>query len=37
SEDDAFKSQDQIQKITDEYIKLVDECYQEKEKEILEF
>ena len=37
SEDDAFKSQDQIQKITDEYIKLVDECYQAKEKEILEF
>jgi ribosome recycling factor len=37
SEDDAFKSQEQIQKITDEYIKLIDECYQEKEKEILEF
>jgi len=37
SEDDAFKAQDQVQKITDEYIKLVDECYQEKEKEILEF
>ena len=37
SEDDAFKSQDQIQKITDEHIKLIDECYQEKEKEILEF
>jgi len=37
SEDDAFKSQDKIQKITDEHIKLIDECYQEKEKEILEF
>jgi ribosome recycling factor len=37
SEDDAFKSQDQIQKITDEQIKLVDECYKNKEKEILEF
>ena len=37
SEDEAFKSQDQIQKITDEQIKLIDECYQEKEKEILEF
>ena len=37
SEDDAFKSQDQIQKITDEHIKLVDECYKNKEKEILEF
>ena len=37
SEDDAFKSQEQVQKITDEHIKLVDECYQEKEKEILEF
>ena len=37
SEDDAFKSQEQVQKITDEHIKLIDECYQEKEKEILEF
>ena len=37
SEDDAFKSQDQIQKATDEHVKLIDECYQEKEKEILEF
>lgn len=37
SEDDAFKAQDQIQKITDEFIAGVDECYQEKEKEILEF
>jgi ribosome recycling factor len=37
SEDDAFKSQEKIQKITDDHIKLVDECYKEKEKEILEF
>ena len=37
SEDDAFKAQDQIQKITDEYIKQIDDIYTEKEKEILEF
>ena len=37
SEDDAFKAQDQIQKITDEYIEKVDAVYQAKEKEILEF
>jgi ribosome recycling factor len=37
SEDDAFKSQEEVQKITDEHIKRVDECCQEKEKEILEF
>jgi len=37
SEDDAFKAQDQIQKITDEFIAGIDECYKEKEKEILEF
>jgi len=37
SEDEAFKAQDQVQSITDEYIKLIDECDQEKEKEILEF
>ena len=37
TEDDAFKSQEQVQKITDEHIKLIDECDQEKEKEILEF
>jgi len=37
SEDDAFASQDKIQKITDEHIRLVDEAYKEKEKEILEF
>ncbi len=37
SEDDAFKAQDQIQKITDEYIRKVDEIYKEKDQEILEF
>jgi ribosome recycling factor len=37
SEDEAYRSQDEIQKITDEHIKLIDECYSEKEKEILEF
>ena len=37
SEDDAFKGQDGIQEITDEYIKIVDDVCKEKEKEILEF
>jgi ribosome recycling factor len=37
SEDDAFRAQDQVQKITDKYIKLVDGIYEGKEKEILEF
>ncbi|MDY6792317.1 MAG: ribosome recycling factor [Thermodesulfobacteriota bacterium] len=37
SEDDAFKAQDQIQKITDEHIQLIDDVNKEKEKEILEF
>ncbi len=37
SEDDAFKAQDQVQKITDEYIKLIDDVNTNKEKEILEF
>lgn len=37
SEDDAFKAQEQVQKITDEHIKLIDDIYKEKEKEILEF
>jgi ribosome recycling factor len=37
SEDDAFKSQEQVQKITDDYIKRIDGIYKEKEKEILEF
>ena len=37
SEDEAFKAQDQVQKITDEQIGVLDEVYKEKEKEILEF
>ena len=37
SEDDAFKAQDRVQKITDEYIARIDEVYKNKEKEILEF
>ncbi len=37
SEDDAFRAQDQVQKITDKYIKLIDDVGKEKEKEILEF
>jgi ribosome recycling factor len=37
SEDDAFKAQDEVQKITDEHIKKIDVIYGEKEKEILEF
>ena len=37
SEDDAFKAQDSVQKITDEYINRIDEIYKNKEKEILEF
>ena len=36
AEDEAFKAQDQVQKITDEHIAQVDELYKEKEKEILE-
>ena len=37
SEDEAFKAQDQVQKITDERITLIDEINNKKEKEILEF
>ena len=37
SEDEAFKAQDQVQKITDEHITLIDEINNNKEKEILEF
>ncbi len=37
SEDVAFKAQDQVQKITDEHITLIDEINNKKEKEILEF
>ena len=37
SEDESFRAQDQVQKITDDHIKRIDAVYQEKEKEILEF
>ncbi|MCP4688218.1 MAG: ribosome recycling factor [Desulfobacterales bacterium] len=37
SEDDSFRAQAEVQKITDEYIKRIDGLYNEKEKEILEF
>jgi ribosome recycling factor len=37
AEDDAFKAQDSIQKITDDYITKIDGIYKTKEKEILEF
>ncbi|MFH2220379.1 MAG: ribosome recycling factor [Pseudomonadota bacterium] len=37
SEDDFFKAQDQVQKITDEFVERIDDLYKEKEKEILEF
>jgi len=37
SEDEFYKSQDQVQKITNDYIEKVDVIYKEKEKEILEF
>ena len=37
AEDEAFKAQDHVQKITDEYIEQVEAVYKEKEKEILEF
>lgn len=36
SEDQQFRAQDEIQKITDEYIKKVDGAFSTKEKEILE-
>jgi len=37
SEDESFKGLDEVQEITDEYIKKVDEISAKKEKEILEF
>jgi ribosome recycling factor len=36
SEDDSFKSQKQVQELTDEYIQRLDDIFAEKEKEILE-
>lgn len=37
SEDDFYRSQDEVQRITDQYIDKVDHVYKGKEKEILEF
>jgi ribosome recycling factor len=37
SEDDAFRGQEQIQKVTDEFVAKVDELIEGKEKEIMEF
>lgn len=37
SEDEMFKSQDEVQKITDEFVKKIDGINAEKEKEIIEF
>jgi len=37
SEDESFKAQDEVQKITDQHIKQVDDIAKIKEKEILEF
>ncbi len=37
SEDEAFRAQEKIQKITDEHIKMADKIGSEKEKEVLEF
>lgn len=36
SEDEQFRAQDEIQKITDDYVKKIDIIYSAKEKEILE-
>ncbi len=36
SEDEQFRAQDEIQKITDDYVKKIDAVYGAKEKEILE-
>jgi ribosome recycling factor len=37
SEDEMYKSQGEVQKITDDFIKKIDEISTEKEKEIIEF
>ena len=37
SEDEAFKAQDDVQKVTDDYIKKLDALAAEKEKEIMSF
>jgi len=37
SEDDRFRTQEQVQKITDKYIEKIDQILKEKEKELTEF
>ncbi len=37
SEDEFYRSQEEVQKITDEFIKIIDEITSRKEKEIIEF
>ncbi len=37
SEDEAFKGQDEIQEITNDFISQIDSIYKDKEKEIIEF
>ncbi|PID73474.1 MAG: ribosome recycling factor [Desulfobacterales bacterium] len=37
AEDDAFKGQDEVQKITNDYVAQIDEIHKAKEAEILEF
>jgi len=37
SEDELFRTQEEVQKLTDDFIKKIDEVTAEKEKEILEF
>ncbi len=37
SEDEAFKGQERVQELTDDFIKRIDETVKHKEKEILEF
>jgi ribosome recycling factor len=37
SEDELFRAQEEVQKVTDDFIKRIDEVTAEKEKEILEF
>ena len=36
TEDEEKDGEEQVQKLTDKYVKLVDECAKEKEKEIME-
>jgi ribosome recycling factor len=37
SEDEAFKGQDEIQNITNDFVSQIDSIYKDKEKEIIEF